>query len=74
LVDRQQLQLLGNGRYEALQYSNLFVDVLIFPMPPAICDQPLYCVSGEVGDTARAGFLAHADELPEFVLRDSKIH
>jgi hypothetical protein len=73
LVHRQQLQLLGNSRNETLEYPDLFVDVLVFAMPPAIRDQPLYSVSGEVGDTARARFFANADELPEFVLRDPKI-
>ena len=68
-----QLQLLRNRGNKTIQHSNLFVNILILPMPAPVRDQPLDGVSGEVGYTARASFLTHADELPELVFRDSKV-
>jgi len=74
LAHGQQLQLLGNCRYQAFQDTNSLIDDLIFVVLPAFRDQALHGVSRKVGDAAGAGLFTHADKLAEFVLRNPKIY
>lgn len=74
LAHGQQLQLLGNCRYQAFQDTNPVVDDLIFVVLPAFRDQALHGVSRKVGDAPGASLFTHAHKLAEFVFRDSKIY
>jgi hypothetical protein len=74
LAGRQQMQLLGYGCDETLQNPHLFFQLLAFSVPVTFRDEPLYGISGKVGDTARAALLTHAAKLTELVFRNPEIN
>jgi hypothetical protein len=43
-------------------------------VPVTFRDEPLYGISGKVGDAARAALLTHAAKLPELVFRNPEIN
>jgi hypothetical protein len=74
LTGSQQMQLLCYGGDKTLQNSHLVFQLLAFPLPLTIRNQPLYRISGQVRHTPRTALLTHAAELTELVFRYPEVN
>ncbi len=74
LILDEQLQLLGDSRYEFFQLVHLLRHFVVFPLPVPVCNQPLDSAPGKIRHAASSFLLAHAHQLTEFVLGNPEVN